>query len=267
MINLISIATNENIKECIDNFIKFARVGDIGYIESIEGLDVSRVTDMKGLFKDAILEVELDLSMWDVSNVTNMARIFSGLQLKNKEKTLNIKWWDVSNVTDMRNMFSFSNIAEDLSYWNFQNATDVSNIFLCSPMEDYQVAATLPKISNYFTELFNQSAFIEATQKIKDATLCKYHIISHNFFKAFDSLEDIDHISKKDIAHCIDCSLNIDSKNMGTPCRSNKKVRKIMEAFAQFPNFSGINLVEVVHAHFNPPEIISIDLGAFDFNP
>ena len=44
-----------------------------------------------------------DISLWDVSNVTDMNHMFYNSQFQG-----DISRWDVSNVTDMNFMFSFS---------------------------------------------------------------------------------------------------------------------------------------------------------------
>ena len=63
--------------------------------------DVSRVTDMSGLFSGANL-FNADISKWDVSRVTNMNRMFMGA----KSFECDLSKWDVSRVTDMSQMFS-----------------------------------------------------------------------------------------------------------------------------------------------------------------
>merc|ERR1719271_1108669 len=62
--------------------------------------DVSSVTDMSGIFKDAEFFNE-DISSWDVSEVTDMSRMFEGAKSFNQS----LKKWDVSKVTRMDRMF------------------------------------------------------------------------------------------------------------------------------------------------------------------
>ena len=66
------------------------------------------------------------LSIWDISNVTNMNNLF-----KNKITfTLDISNWDVSNVTDMSNMFNgATNFNQDISNWDVSNVINISNMF------------------------------------------------------------------------------------------------------------------------------------------
>lgn len=67
-----------------------------------------------------------DLNEWNVSNITNMRRMFSGCVSFSPD----ISKWDVSNVTDMREMFdSCSSFNSDLSNWDVKNVTDMWGMF------------------------------------------------------------------------------------------------------------------------------------------
>ena len=86
-----------------------------------------------------------DISSWDVSNVTDMSRMFkrksnyasidiyenfiSEYGIFNKD----ISKWDVSNVTNMSGMFfGCGNFAQDISSWDVSMVTDMSQMFLAT---------------------------------------------------------------------------------------------------------------------------------------
>tara|TARA_Y100000748_G_C15355102_1_gene433442 strand:- start:75 stop:740 length:666 start_codon:yes stop_codon:yes gene_type:complete len=99
-------------------------------IKGIEGWDVSNWTTMDGLFYSSE-KVNVDLSGWDVSQVTVM-----GLAMQLGDVNININNWDVSNVTSMTSLFigaNNSNYIEgmDLSGW------DVSEVVECSGLTSY----------------------------------------------------------------------------------------------------------------------------------
>ena len=92
---------------------------------NISEWDVSHVTDMSRLFH-GIQGFNSDLSNWDVSNVTNMSHMF----FYNRKFNQNIGNWDVSNVTDMSGMFRYANdFNQDLGSWNVSKVTDMSHMF------------------------------------------------------------------------------------------------------------------------------------------
>ena len=68
-------------------------------IKGIEGWDVSNWNDMDGLFY-GVIGVNVDLSGWDVSNVTNL-----GFIMNLGDVNININNWDVSSATNMISLF------------------------------------------------------------------------------------------------------------------------------------------------------------------
>ena len=116
-------------------------------------IDTSKITDMSYLFNNEIFnKLEFDVSEWNVSNVTNMERMFIGCDkfdndlskwnvsnVTNMEKMfigcrkfkgVGLNSWDVSNVKDMSGMFkSCINLSEDLSNWNVSNVKYMSSMF------------------------------------------------------------------------------------------------------------------------------------------
>ena len=91
--------------------------------------DVSNVTNMKRLFYGC-RNFNCDLSLWDVSNVKDMNRMFMKCVSFDCK---GLKNWDVNNVEDMSYMFAYSGFNEDISNWNTQY-TYIHNIFSRSPL-------------------------------------------------------------------------------------------------------------------------------------
>ena len=113
---------NRNIDKGI-----FSRT-DFKYID-ISYWDVSNVTDMSYMFFECEeLESVGDLSNWDVSSVMSTHSVFSYcIKLKSFG---DISVWDVSNVNDMGNMFECcESFNQDLSSWNISNVTDMDFMF------------------------------------------------------------------------------------------------------------------------------------------
>ena len=87
--------------------------------------DVSNVTDMSGAFKDKI-DFNVNIDNWNVTNVTDMSGMFFGCS--NFNQTLNK--WGVSKVKNMSNMFFNCGLFDKpLKYWDVSNVTNMSGMF------------------------------------------------------------------------------------------------------------------------------------------
>ena len=120
------------------------------YID-ISDWDVSNVTNMFCMFyRCNELKSVGDISYWDVSNVTNMAYMFTGCVNFNQ----NISSWDVSKVKDMCAMFKFcKSFNQDLSKWNVSNVRYHEFTFYnCLIKEEYK-----PKFKQiiYLSKIYN----------------------------------------------------------------------------------------------------------------
>ena len=100
---------------------------------------------------DYTLSFNEDLSLWDVSNVTNMEGMFAGCQSFNKP----LNDWKVSNVRNMTNMFNFCvNFNQPLNNWNTSNVITMNCMFCTSikfnqPLNNWNVSNVIT-----FEEMF-----------------------------------------------------------------------------------------------------------------
>ena len=105
------------LEELIDYAFKH-NIYDLNFI------DTSKITNMSYLFMNC--EYDIDVSNWDVSNVTTAFCMFVGCKKFNSD----LSNWDVSNVKSMNNMFyCCKNFDCDLSNWNVSNVTDTYSMF------------------------------------------------------------------------------------------------------------------------------------------
>ena len=137
----------------------FALQTKLSDIIGIEDWDVSNVTDMGGMFHECKSLTSLDLSKWDMSNVTTQYVYNVGMFGESGLRTLLLPK-NINNITDFRLMFGAcfdltsidvtsidttkaTSLAEMFSYctsltdiigiedWNVSNVTDMSWVFNC----------------------------------------------------------------------------------------------------------------------------------------
>ena len=125
----------------IDSFYNYKYNKDMGIFEKtkfeyidISKWDVSEVTNMAYMFymcKE--LKSIGDISKWDVSKVTNMNGMFYSCTYFNQD----ISKWNVSKVTNMICMFKLcKKFNQDLSSWNVSNVIYKDDIFNNCPIKD-----------------------------------------------------------------------------------------------------------------------------------
>lgn len=75
---------------------------------NLNDIDVSNVTNMAMLFTGRTQFAYIDISEWNMSNVTVTHRMFAGC--KSLMSIGDISNWDISNITIMKDMFKSCNV-------------------------------------------------------------------------------------------------------------------------------------------------------------
>jgi hypothetical protein len=115
------ICTDENIRERIKKYLN----GNYSNYPPIGTWDVSQVTDMSNLFSGLHYFNE-PLKNWDVSSVRNMECMFKNAKSFNQR----IDKWQVNNVTNMKEMFcGASSFNQNINYWNIRNVKNMDYMF------------------------------------------------------------------------------------------------------------------------------------------
>ena len=103
------------------------------YID-ISDWDVSNVTNMRAMFFECSrLKSVGDISKWNVSKVTDMNSMFHGCKYFNQD----ISGWNVSNVENMWNMFvGCKKFNQDISKWDVSKVRYKIDMFYGCPIKD-----------------------------------------------------------------------------------------------------------------------------------
>ena len=120
--------------------------------DDISNWDVSNVTNMYRMFKYTAFNQ--DISYWNVSSVTNMSEMFYGATSFNQD----INSWDVRNVTTMREMFlGATAFNQPMEAWDVSNVTMMNTMFGSSafnqPLNNWDVSSV-----THITGMFQTNA-------------------------------------------------------------------------------------------------------------
>ena len=103
-----------------------------GNTVNLNYIDTSAITDMSWLFSNdrtrsyGLSALNVDISEWDVSEVTNMEAMFWGATAFNQD----ISEWNVAKVTNMFSMFKDATaFNQDISKWDVSKVTNMTHMF------------------------------------------------------------------------------------------------------------------------------------------
>lgn len=126
-------------------------------ILGINNWDVSKITNMNGVFEyDRSLQ-NLDLTNWNVENVTRMDSMFH--ECNSLQNLVGLSNWNVGKVTWMDMMFnscySLQNL--DLNNWNVSSVTNMSFMFsYCQNLQTLSLSGwDMTKVTN-MTNMFSE---------------------------------------------------------------------------------------------------------------
>ena len=121
----LDVSSLTNAIQCDDFANIFKGYKKVKHIIGLENWDVSKVTNMKGMFQDCY-KFNADLSKWNVSSVENMKRMFQDCYNFNSD----LSKGNVSIVEYMGGLFwGCENFNCDLSKWNVSSVKYAENIF------------------------------------------------------------------------------------------------------------------------------------------
>lgn len=117
--------TNAQLKNVLNEAIRLRKNDDV---IDLNDIDTSEITDMSNVFIAYNSIKKIDISGWNVSDVTSMDSMFYGCE--NLESIGDVSSWDVTKVKNMQNMFFLDdNINIDLSSWDVSAVENMNTMF------------------------------------------------------------------------------------------------------------------------------------------
>ena len=154
----LSANDNLNLAGTTSLFYAFSECENLGNSGSMNGWDVSGVTNMYGMFSEATT-FNQEINNWNVSSVIDMSYMFFKAEAFNQ----NIGGWDVSSVTTMEGMFTLANVFnQDIGNWDVSSVTTMGGMFNGATTFNQAIGnwnvSNVSKMSTmfYLAETFNQ---------------------------------------------------------------------------------------------------------------
>lgn len=219
-------------------------------VESIEGLstvDISNVTsfssDGYGMFEECTRLKFLDLSVWDVSKITQMYKMCYNCK---SLESIDLSGWNTSKVTNMYAMFYGCNsiTSLDVSHFDTSNVIRIGSMFEgCSGLTSLDVSHFNTTNVTDMSSMFNCcSGLTELDVSHFDTSNVKYMDNMFNGCSGLTSL-DVSHFNTNNVTHMNgmfkDCS-GITSLDV-----SGFNVSKIQNVSSMFENCASITSLDL----------------------
>jgi len=152
----------QNLEELASDAPNLMNVTDMSFMffdcillnQELNNWDVSNVTDMSRMFSES--SINQDIGNWDVSNVTDMSFMFGGTPFNQ-----DIGAWNVSSVTNMEGMFDDSDFNQDIGAWNVSNVTNMRVMFISTDFNqdigNWNVSSVTNMEGMFTSSQFNQN--------------------------------------------------------------------------------------------------------------
>ena len=224
----ITLRFDKSIKDSSSIFCNCDKIESI----DLSKFDITNITNMSCIFKGCTsLEYLLGINNFDTKNVNNISGMFKGCS--SLGDLPDISKWDISNVTDISWMFDGCNLLEslpDLKNWDTKNIINMDGLF-----NDCSSIKSLPDISNWNTSkvtnmswIFNGCNLLESLPDISNWDTKNVDSMD-GMFDGCSSLQSLPDISKWNITNVIGMNY------MFKGCSSLKSL----------PDFSGWNIENI----------------------
>ena len=224
----ITLRFDKSIKDSSSIFCNCDKIESI----DLSKFDITNITNMSCIFKGCTsLEYLLGINNFDTKNVNNISGMFKGCS--SLRDLPDISKWDISNVTDISWMFDGCNLLEslpDIKNWDTKNIINMDGLF-----NDCSSIKSLPDISNWNTSkvtnmswIFNGCKLLQSLPDISNWDTKNVDSMD-GMFDGCSSLQSLPEISKWNITNVFGMNY------MFKGCSSLKSL----------PDFSGWNIENI----------------------
>ena len=221
----------------------------------LSNFDTSNVTDMNSMFAGLPNLTTLNLSSFDTSNVTNMKAMFAGLF---RFTTLDLSNFDTSKVTDMSDMFSYMSSLTNLNLSNF----DTSKVEHMNDMFINMSNLTTLDLSNFDTsKVVNMVAMFSGMSNLTTLNLSSFDTSKvtsmDSMFSIVPNLTNLN-LSNFDTSKVTSMSAMFSGMhNLTNLNLSNFDTSKVTRMNSMFSNMSNLTTLDL--SNFDTSKVVNMD--------
>ncbi|WP_304331194.1 BspA family leucine-rich repeat surface protein [Brachyspira innocens] len=202
----------------------------------IETWDISNVTNMSGMFKNAV-NFNHNINDWNVSNVTIMSAMFCGAKTFNQP----LDKWDTSNVQYMMEMFkNAESFNQNISRWDVSNVTSMREMFYgCimfnEPLDNWNTS----KVDCMNGMFFGASKF---NQPLNSWDIFNVEFMDNMFERASNFNQPLGNWNTYNLKNIVNMFYNASSFNQDLNSWKTEKIEYMNQAFFNALSFNPDNI-------------------------
>ena len=236
--------------------------------EDVTKVCTTKITSMRNLIIDTnnesfINNFNQNISSWDVSNVTNMRKLFWTARKFNQD----ISNWDVSNVKDMWGLFFVANeFNQDISNWDVSNVEIMVNIFTKASKFNFNIGnwdvSNVKDFRFAFSELENVN--LELTNwDVSSGTTFEYMFYSSKFTGDISNWTFGDDVTFRDMFSNTTSDANMSNWTFGNNNSFSNMFTNIIEFTGDISNWTFGNNNSLAYMFYNA-DLFTADISSWD---
>lgn len=194
VLQIVKVVISKPIRIIGDSGGFFENLTNVEHYEGLEKIDVSSATDLRYFFSENTHVKELDLSSWQVGNVTDMSCLFFNSPGTSQLTTINISGWDTRRVSEADYMFGPNEKLTriiGIENLNFESLKEAGGLFIKTGLSELDLSKwktdSLDNMAAWFMDMHNLTS-VKFGSQFKTDQVTWIHLL----FSGCSNLTEVD---------------------------------------------------------------------------
>lgn len=194
VLQIVKVVISKPIRIIGDSGGFFENLTNVEHYEGLEKIDVSSATDLRYFFSENTHVKELDLSSWQVGNVTDMSYLFFNSPGTSQLTTINISGWDTRRVSEADYMFGPNEKLTriiGIENLNFESLKEAGGLFIKTGLSELDLSKwktdSLDNMAAWFMDMHNLTS-VKFGSQFKTDQVTWIHLL----FSGCSNLTEVD---------------------------------------------------------------------------